>query len=125
MITIGFRSNTYATVWSVETVSNTVTKARISISRKNKNTGEYEQDFSGFVSFVGTAAAAKAAKLKEKDRIKLGDVDVSNRYDKEKQREYTTFKVFSFEKEDEGSAAPAAKMSVVDDGEVDEDKFPF
>ena len=122
---MGFRSNSYCTVWSVETVSDTLTKARISISRKNKNTGEYEQDFSAFVSFVGTAAAAKAAKLKEKDRIKLGDVDVSNRYDKEKQREFTTFKVFSFEKEDDAPSAPANKMSLVDDGEPDKDGFPF
>jgi len=122
---MGFRPNTYCTVWSVETVSDTQTRARISISRKNKNTGEYEQDFSGFVSFFGTANAAKAAKLKEKDRIKLGDVDVSNRYDKEKGREYTTYKVFSFELEDAAPSEPAKKMSVVDDGEVAEEGFPF
>ena len=122
---MGFRKDSFCTIWSVEPVSNTLTKARISISRKNKNTGEYDQDFSGFVSFVGTAAAAKAAKLKEKDRIKLGDVDVSNRYDKEKQREYTTFKVFSFEKEDDAPAAQANTMNVVDSGEVEENDFPF
>lgn len=125
---MGFRKDSYATVWSVETVSDTLTKARVSISRKNKNTGEYEQDFSGYVSFVGTAAAAKAAKLKEKDRVKLGDVDVSNRYDKEKGKEYTTFKVFSFELQDGSpSSAPAINnpVSVVDSGEPDEDAFPF
>ena len=90
---MGFRKESYATVWSVETVSDTLTKARISISRKNKQTGEYETDFSGFVSFVGTAAAKKASLLKEKDRIRLGDVDVTNKYDKEKNVTYTNFKV--------------------------------
>ena len=52
------------------------------MSRKNKNTGEYETDFSGYVGFVGTVAAKKAAQLKEKDRIRLGDVDVTTKYDK-------------------------------------------
>ena len=123
---MGFRKETYATVWEVEPVSDTMTKGRISISRKNKNTGEYETDFSGYVSFVGTAAAKKASLLKEKDRIKLGDVDVTNRYDKAKGVTYTNFKVFSFETQNENSTqAPVEKaINAVDDGEV-EDRLPF
>lgn len=97
---MGFRKDSYATVWSVESVSDTMTKARISISRKNRNTNEYETDFSGFVSFIGSAVATKALALKERDRIKLGDVDVSNKYDKEKNVTYTNFKIFSFESPD-------------------------
>ena len=73
------------------------------------------------------AAAGKAAKLHEGDRIKLGDVDVSTFYNKEKQTEYTTFKVFSFEVEGEQSAKP--KKKPVDDVEPepeDEDSdLPF
>ena len=125
---MGFRKESYATVWSVEAVSDTLTKARISISRKNKQTGEYETDFSGFVSFVGTAVAKKASVLKEKDRIRLGDVDVTNRYDKEKNVTYTNFKVFSFECQDENESAPTPDSSVtnnVDDGEVDDSRLPF
>lgn len=128
---MGFRKDAFATVWSVETVSDTLTKGRISISRKNKQTDEYETDFSGFVSFVGTAAAKKAARLKEKDRIKLGDVDVTNRYDKEKNTTYTNFKVFSFELPDSsGNAAPPAQNNTepqpqVDGGEVDDSRLPF
>ena len=93
---MGFRKDSYATVWEVKPRSNTMTSARISINRKDKQTGEYVQDFGGYVSFIGTACADKAAKLKPKDRIKLGDVDVTRRYDKEKQKDYYTFKVFSF-----------------------------
>lgn len=76
-------------------------------------TGEYETDFSGFVSFLGSAAARKAAGLKERDRIRLGDVDVNNRYDKEKQITYTNFNVFSFETQDEfePAAAPSQPAS--------------
>lgn len=128
---MGFRNNTYATVWSVETKTNTLTKCRISISKKNKNTGEYETDFSGYVSFVGTAAASKAAKLKEKDRIKLIDTDVSNKYDKEKDVTYTNFTVFSFELADSQSGSESSSpsnrssSSDVDEGEVETDNLPF
>lgn len=95
--TCGIQDRKYATIWSVESASDTRTKARISISRKNKQTGEYDTDFSGFVDFIGTAAARKALTLKEKDRIRLGDVDVTNNYNKEKNITYTNFKIFSFE----------------------------
>ena len=127
---MGFRKDSFATVWSAEVVSDTLTKVRLSISRKNKQTGEYETDFSGFVSFVGTAAAKKAAALKEKDRIKLGDIDVTNRYDKEKNTTYTNFKVFSFEMQGENAAAAPAAASPepqpqVDGGEVDDSRLPF
>ncbi len=97
---MGFRKDAYATVWEVSRVSDTMTKGRISVSRKDRQTGQYETDFSGFVSFIGTAAANKALNLGERDRIKLGDVDVSTRYDKETGKEYINYKVFSFEKDD-------------------------
>ena len=51
---MGFRTGSYATIWTVESASDTRTKARISISRKNKQTGEYDTDFSGFVDFTYT-----------------------------------------------------------------------
>ena len=51
---MGFRSGSFAKVWEVSPVNDTSTKLRISVSRKNKQTGEYEQDFSGFVMCVGT-----------------------------------------------------------------------
>ena len=94
---MGFRKDAYCTVWSVDPVSDVQTKARISISRKDKQTGEYIEDFSGFVSFFGTAAAKKAASLKERDRIKLGDVDVRSKYDREKKVTYYNFNVYSFD----------------------------
>lgn len=127
---MGFRKEAFATIWSVESTSDTLTKARISISRKNKQTGEYDTDFSGFVSFVGTAAAKKAAGLKEKERIRLGDVDVTNKYDKEKNGTYTNYKIFSFETQNEidgasrNTESPEPKKPV-DDGEVDDDRLPF
>lgn len=41
---MGFRTGAYAKVWEVTPMSDTSTKIRISVSRKNKQTGEYEQD---------------------------------------------------------------------------------
>ena len=116
---MGFRTGAFCKVWKVEPVSDTMTKLRVSISRKNRN-GEYEQDFSGFISAIGSAAASRAIKLKEGDRIKLGDVDVTTFYSKEKEREDTTFKVFSFEEVGSGGGA-SHKKPAVDEGEDEPD----
>lgn len=116
-----------------------MTKGRISISRKNKDTGEYDTDFSGYITFVGSACARKALSLKERDRIRIKDVDVSNYYNKEKGVTYTNFKVFSFETQEEidgGGRAPEKSTSPasgsiddyvnsVGDGEINEDELPF
>lgn len=97
---MGFRSGVYATVWEVTPVSNVNTKGRISISRKDKNTGEYRNEFSDFVSFLGADTASRALKLQHKDRIRLGDVDVTTRYDKERNIKWYNFNIFSFENAD-------------------------
>lgn len=94
---MGFRNNSYATVWEVKPQNNRWTKLRISISHKNQDTGDFETDFKGWVDAFGTAAAAKAAKLKEKDRIKLLSVDLTNNYNAEKNTTYWNPKVFEFE----------------------------
>ena len=60
---MGFRTGAYAKIWEVTPMSDTSTKVRLSVSRKNKQTNEYEQDFSGFVLAIGTAAAKKASAL--------------------------------------------------------------
>lgn len=123
---MGFRTGSFAKVWGIEPKSDTNTTIRLSISRKNKQTGEYEQDFSGFVSFVGTAAAKKAACLKEGDRIKLGDVDVTTSYNSEKKITYTNYKCFTFDVENnEPSSTINDIQSIVDDGEIDDDRLPF
>ena len=102
------------------------------VSRKNKQTGEYDTDFSGFVDFIGTAAARKALTLKEKDRIRLGDVDVTNNYNKEKNITYTNFKIFSFETQAEinsggggNSGFNTEPQRAVDSGEIDDSQLPF
>lgn len=124
---MGFRTGAFAKIWEVTPMSDTSTKLRMSVSRKNKQSGEYEQDFSGFVLAIGTAAAKKAACLKEGDKIKLGDVDVSTKYDKEKKITYTNFKMFSFEVDgDSDSSEDTTDLQpTVDEGEIDDSRLPF
>lgn len=128
---MGFRKGAYCTVWSVDPVSDTVTKARVSISRKDKQTGEYVEDFSGFVTFFGTATARKATTLKERDRIQLDEVDVGTKYDKAKNVTYYNFKVFSFDvvnntgNGNSGGNQPDSPQTNVDDGIVDDSRLPF
>lgn len=54
---MGFRKDAWASVWSVEEGRGNTMKVRISTSRKKKDTDEYEQDFSGFCTFIGNAKA--------------------------------------------------------------------
>lgn len=123
---MGFRTNSFATVWSVEPKSDVNTNVRLSISRKNKQTGEYEQDFSGFVAFIGSANAQKAARLKERDRIKLGGVDVSTTYNADKKITRTNYKCFSFEPENTVATAMSNEpQPEVDDGMISDDRLPF
>ena len=125
---MGFRTGAYAKCWSVEPKTDSITRLRISVSKKNKSTGEYEQDFSGFATVFGSAAAKKAAGLKEGDRIKLGDVDVSTTYDKERNKEYINYKIFSFELSDEGQSSQGTRAGARDEvqgDEFSEDMLPF
>lgn len=120
---MGFRTGSYAKVWEVLPVSDTRTKVRLSISRKVND--EYVQDFGDYVSFSGTASARKAASLKSGDRIKLGDVDVRNRYDANNRKTYYYPTVFTFDIVSSGNAQTASPQNQhggVDEGEYGEDE---
>ena len=96
---MGFRQDArFVKVWEVENKGN-YHIVSLSTSKKNKDTNEYETDFSNkFVRFIGTAHTL-AADLKKGDTIKLGSCEVTNKYDKEKSTTYTNYLVYSFEKE--------------------------
>lgn len=114
---MGFRTGAYAKVWEVNPTSDTTTKLKLSISRKNKQTNEFETEWNGFALVVGTAAARSASKLGRGDTIKLGDVDVTRRYDKESGKEYINWKIFSF--------APAEPFNGGGNHMEDEPALPF
>lgn len=112
---MGFRQGAFAKVWSVQDMNGKFAKVRLSVSRKNKDTDQYEQTFAGFCTFVGSAYAG-SSKLKEGSRIKLGEVDVTSKFDKAANKEYVNYTVFSFEDADGQIAAsqsqPAAHNHV-------------
>jgi hypothetical protein len=127
---MGFRVNTWATVWEV-TEGNYGVNGRISTSRKNKDTGEYTEDFSGFVTFYGAAAEA-AKSLNTRDRIKITACDVTNSYNRDTKETRNYFKIFEFETADGQSAASATtakkaapKKPAVDEGFNEDEECPF
>ena len=99
---MGLRVGGYATIWSVEDKGN-YSNVKLTTSRKNQS-GQYETDFSGFVRFVGEAHK-NAGSLSEKDRVKVGEFDVQNSYNKEKGVTYYNVAIFAFEPA-EGKPAP-------------------
>ena len=112
---MGFRTGSYATVWKVEKGNGNYFVAEMSTSRKNSE-GKYENDWSNkFVRLVGTAAE-QAKGLKERDRVKIGDCDVTNHYDSEKKIMYTNYVIFNFSEDDTGAkSSPKKTAKTVDD----------
>ena len=107
---MGFKNGGFAKVWAVENKGN-YSVVELSTSKKNKETSEYETDFSNkFVRFIGTAHR-ESSKLGRNDSIKLGDIEVTNKYDKEKNTTYTNYMVYSFEKSDSNGGNNTKKDS--------------
>lgn len=131
---MGFRNGAWATVWGVEeTPSGKATRVRLSVGKRNGNTGKYVTDFSGFCIFIGDAHNAASQSLKEKDRIKLESCDVSTIYDKEKDKNYTTYKVFSYSLDDDkenthrnnGNNNKMSAGETLEDIVDDDEEMPF
>ena len=80
---MGFRQDAYARVWSVDNKGN-YSMARISISRRDKNTNTYTTDFQdGYVRLVGQAHnTLKEMQIDEKKgvSIKISSCEVTNVY---------------------------------------------
>ena len=127
---MAWQTGNYAKLWQIEHKSDTWAKAQISTSRKDKETGEYETDFSRWVDFKGTANVQHLARCKEGDRIKLGDLSVTQTKKKDGSGYFDNFTVWTFEDADGGTRGKKTEKKpakMVDDGEIDEndDDFPF
>lgn len=106
---MGFRSGAYAAVFSVKKGNGKYYDVNLTTSKKDKSSGNYNTDFRGFARFIGNAADT-IAKYSGKNgspvcRIKLGDVEVTNSYNKEKDITYTNYAVFSCEIADGNNGA--------------------
>ena len=91
---------TLATFWKVQRVADNgkTCDVQISVSKKNKQSGEYETDFSGFVKFCGENLVKFAQSLQEKDKIDIDSFELTNKYDKEKKVTYYNVSVFAAKK---------------------------
>ena len=107
-----FSTGVYFKVWGVVNKGK-FSEVDCSTSVKNKNTGNYETDFSSkFVRFIGNAHK-KAPQAGEK--IKITSCGVQNVYEKDGQRQYLknpAYLVFDFERDNgAGNYMPSAYMS--------------
>lgn len=100
---MGFANGKYATCWTDKNTNKVLNlfekyaEVQITTSKK-KQDGTYDTDFSGRVRFVGKSFdKIKRIDLREKDRLKLLEVETCNRYDKEKKRSFDSFIVWDFE----------------------------
>ena len=115
---MGFHAGAFAKVWSVDDKGK-YSIANVSISRKNKDTNEYEMEFQdGFVRLVGNAHTDMQDVEIPKNgySIKITSCDVTNKYDAEKKRTYTNYVIFGFEVPESNSsnkkaAAKSAKSA--------------
>lgn len=128
---MGFRNGAYATVWEVKQGNGNYSDARISISRKNKDTGEYRTEFNAWVRLIGQAHK-DANMLERRSRIRIGECDVTNKYDKEKEVTYMNYAIFGFEDANgDGNGSKPAPTVVTDaDGFMQlpddiDDELPF
>lgn len=95
---MGLRKEGYGTVWDEpRRLSQGVVSMRMTTSKKDRETGNYETDFSGFITFIGKKIADKAMALKHGERIQIKDFEVTSSYDKEKKKEYINYKIYDFD----------------------------
>ena len=123
---MGFRTGSYAKVWEIEDKGN-YSVVSMSTSKKDKRTEKYENDFkSKFTRFIGQAHT-DILSLQPGVKIKLGDVEVTNYYNKETKHEHVNYLVFSFEVADRQDAPKPQNTSndfvTIPDGVQDE--IPF
>lgn len=134
---MGFKNNCYATIWANKNTQQIVDKyekyaiVSITTSKKNASTGNYEKDFSGKVRFIGNAfTKIKELQLAEKDRLKLLEVETTNKYDKEAGQNYITYICWDFEIVSTQKPSEPNKVDIIgsdnsDPFDPDDSSLPF
>lgn len=95
---MGLKNGAFCTVWRLNNGDNKMVDLKekycdimISINKKNSQ-GNFEKDFSGKLRCLGNALKViKGLSLSEKDRLKLLEIEVSNKYDKNTRKTYTNY----------------------------------
>lgn len=103
---MGFSVGNYAKIKEVKEVKENYTVAKLSFSKKNKATNEYETNFIGVARFVGNAHLQKPM---VDQKIKITACDVTNCYVKDGKVEFPErpqYVVFSYELQDSNGTTP-------------------
>ena len=112
---MGFRQGSYAKIWNLEDKGN-YHVAEMSISKKNKETDQYETEWANkFVRLVGKAHN-QAKSLDTSKSIKIGTCDVTNKYEKEKSATYTNYVIFELEDINSNQGSSPAPSQAIGDG---------
>ena len=149
---MGFRQGAFARIWSVNDEGRYST-ANVSVSKKNKETGKYDVEFSdGYVRLVGSAhEVAKGLGLPTREKfdsqsdkgisVKISSCDVTNNYNAKTKKLYTNCVIFGFEipdnngdnnsdnsgtrKKSVAGSKAKAKATVVAQDDADDEELPF
>jgi hypothetical protein len=123
---------TTCTFWKVQRVADNgkTCDVQISVSKKNKQTDQYETDFSGFVKFCGENMVKLAQSLQEKDKIDIDSFELTNKYDKEKKVTYYNVSVFAAKKHEWDDNGGSKKVTGNEDfmkveDNLDDESLPF
>lgn len=130
---MAFGNGQFMKIWEVAD-KGSYTEVSMSSSKKNKQTGEYETDFSSkYVRFVGNAKLQNPMKGQ---RIKITECSVSNIYYKDGERQFMknpAYAVFAYELQQDGaqgntyvpSAYTQGSSGGFDQMDMDEGGLPF
>lgn len=114
---MGFSANNYAKIKEVVEKKPNYTVCKVTITKKNKLTNEYELQFSAHCRFVGDAH--KSVPLKDQ-RIKITSCDVTNCYkDKDGKLQFTKnpqYVVFGYELQESQGASANVPFNPYDNG---------
>lgn len=103
---MGFRTGAYAKIWAVKPSSTGKSMVAEMSTSKKKQDGSYETDWSSkFVTLAGQAAKeVENIEIRSSGKlVRIGDCDVTCKWDAEKKIMYTNYVIFSFQK-DEGDS---------------------
>ena len=117
-----FSVNSYAKIKEVEDKGN-YSVCKISISKKNKQSGKYETDFVGKVRFVGQSHLQRPLK---DQKIKITSCGVSNCYVKDDKLEFLnipTYTVFAYELQEDSNNSSSSEPFKLEP--INENELPF
>lgn len=116
-----FSVNSYAKIKEVEDKGN-YSVCKISISKKNKQSGKYETDFVGKVRFVGNAHHQRPL---ANQRIQITSCGVSNCYTKDDRLEFPKapiYTIFEYSLQEDNGASSSDRPILE---EIDSNQLPF